>query len=61
MGILHLTPAFHFLGAFPLALAAGQWGWGWAITGSAVISLSVTAWFALVRSGAPKLDQQAAR
>ena len=49
MGILHLTPAFHYLGAYPLALAAGQWGWGLAITGSAAISLSVTAWFVLVR------------
>ena len=58
MGVLHLTPAFHFLGAFPLALAAGQWGWGLAITGSAVVSLSVTAWFALVRPAAPKISKR---
>ena len=55
MGILQFTPGFHYLGALPLALAAGQWGWGVAITGAAVLSLSVTVWFALVRSGAPKL------
>ena len=55
MGILSFTPGFHFLGAYPLALAAGQWGWGAAITGAAGISLVVTVWFALVRSGAPKL------
>ena len=61
MGILHFTPAFHYLGAFPLALAAGQWGWGFAITGSAIISLSVTAWFGLARRGAPKMSQQEAR
>jgi len=58
MGVLHFIPGLHFLGAFPLALAAGQWGWGAAITGAAVISLSVTVWFALVRSGAPKLSPQ---
>jgi len=60
MGILQFTPGLHFLGAFPLALAAGQWGWEVAITGAAVISLSVTAWFALVRGGAPKMSKQAA-
>ena len=60
MGILQFTPGFHFLGAFPLALAAGQLGWEVAITGAAVISLSVTAWFALMRTGAPKMSQQAA-
>ena len=58
MGILHFIPGFHLLGAFPLALAAGQWGWGAAITGAAIVSLSVTVWFALVRSGAPKLSPQ---
>ena len=33
MGVLHITPAVHYLGAYPLALAAGQWDWGFAITG----------------------------
>lgn len=61
IGVLHLTPAFHYLGAFPLALAASQWGWGLAITGSAIVSLTVTAWFALVRTGAPKTTKQAAQ
>jgi MFS family permease len=58
MGILQLTPGFHYLGAFPLALAAGQWGWGVAITGAAGLSLAVTLWFALARGGAPKLRPQ---
>lgn len=58
LGILQFTPGFHFLGAFPLALAASQLGWGVAITGAAGVSLAVTVWFALVRSGAPKLNPQ---
>ncbi len=58
MGILQFTPGLHFLGAFPLALAAGQLGWEVAITGSAGISLATTVWFALVRRGAPKLSRQ---
>ncbi|NQW23929.1 MAG: MFS transporter [SAR202 cluster bacterium] len=58
MGILQFTPGLHFLGAFPLALAAGQFGWGVAITGAAGLSLAMTVWFAFVRGGAPKRDQQ---
>ena len=58
MGILQFTPGLHFLGAYPLALAAGQLGWEVAITGSAGISLATTVWFALVRRGAPKLSRQ---
>ncbi len=61
MGILQFTPGFHFLGAFPLALAAGQLGWEVAITGAAGISLATTVWYALVRRGAPKMSEQAAR
>ena len=61
MGILQFTPGFHFLGAFPLALAAGQLGWEVAITGAAGVSLVTTVWFALVRRGAPKMSSQAAR
>ena len=61
MGILQFTPGFHFLGAFPLALAAGQLGWEVAITGAAGISLATTVWYALVRSGAPKLSRQEAK
>ena len=60
MGILQFTPGFHFLGAFPLALAAGQLGWEVAITGAAGLSLATTVWFALIRRGAPKLRRQEA-
>ncbi len=60
-GILQFTPAFHLVGAFPLALAAGQVGWEAAITGAAGISLATTLWFAFARSGAPKLTRQEAR
>ena len=59
MGVLSFTPGFHFLGAFPLALAAGQWGWEIAITGAAIASLLVTIWYGLVRKGAPKLKPTA--
>jgi len=61
MGILQFTPGFHFLGAFPLALAAGQLGWEVAITVAAGISLATTVWYALVRGGAPKLSRQEAK
>ena len=60
MGVLHIMPAVHYLGAYPLALAAGQWDWGIAITGSAIVSLGVTAWYGLARKGAPKISRQAA-
>ena len=60
MGILQFTPGLHFLGAFPLALAAGQLGWEVAITAAAGLSLATTVWYALVRRGAPKLSQQEA-
>ena len=61
MGVLHITPAVHYLGAYPLALAAGQWDWGFAITGSAMVSLAVTAWFGLARRGAPGISRQPVR
>ena len=60
MGILQFTPGFHLVGAFPLALAAGQLGWEVAITGAAGVSLATTLWFAFARSGAPKLTRQEA-
>jgi MFS family permease len=56
MGVLQFTPGFHYLGAFPLALAAGQWGWGVAMTGAAVITLIISIWFGLLRKGAPDLS-----
>ena len=61
MGILQFTPGFHLVGAFPLALAAGQVGWEVAITGSAGLSLATTVWFALMRKGAPKFGRQEAK
>ncbi|MCH7736905.1 MAG: MFS transporter [Chloroflexi bacterium] len=60
MGMLQFTPGLHFLGAYPLALAAGQLGWEVAITGAAGISLATTVWFAFVRRGAPKPGRQEA-
>ena len=60
MGMLQFTPGFHFLGAFPLALAAGQFGWEVAITGAVGLSLATTVWFAFVRRGAPKTGRQEA-
>ena len=59
MGVLHITPAVHYLGAYPLALAAGQWDWSLAITGSAAVSLTVTVWFALARKGRPQIIRPA--
>ena len=58
MGVLTFTPGLHYLGAFPVALAAAQLGWGVAITGAVGLSLAVTIWFVLVRGGAPKLRPQ---
>ena len=60
MGILQFTPGFHFLGAYPLALAAGQFGWEVAITGAAGLSLATTVWYALVRGGAPRWSRREA-
>ena len=55
MGMLQFTPGFHFLGAFPLALAAGQFGWEVAITIAGGLSLVTTVWFAFLRRGKPEL------
>ncbi len=60
MGLLQLTPGFHFLGALPLALAAGQFGWEVAIAGAVGLSRTTTVWFAFVRRGAPKTGRQEA-
>lgn len=61
MGILQFTPGFHFLGAFPLALLAGQFGWGVAMTATAVATLLMTVWFGVLRSGAPEINIQTSR
>ena len=42
LGVLHLVPGFHFLGAWPLTLAAAGIGWPLAITGAAGVCLFVT-------------------
>ena len=49
LGVLHLVPGLHFLGAWPLTLAAAGIGWPLAITGAAAVCLSVTLTFGLVR------------
>ncbi len=49
LGVLHLVPGFHFLGAWPLTLAAAGVGWPLAITGAAGVCLLVTLSFGLVR------------
>ncbi len=59
MGVLQFTPGFHFLGAFPLALVAGQWSWGVAMTAAAAATVLVAIWFGVVRKGAPSLSGRA--
>ena len=47
MGVLHFTPGFHYLGALPLAAAAGWVGWPTSISFAAGLCLLVTLWFGL--------------
>ena len=56
MGVLQFTPGFHFLGAFPLALLAGEWSWSIALTLAAGATVLVAFWFGLMRKGAPSLS-----
>ena len=56
LGVLQFTPGFHYLGAFPLALAAGQWSWGVALTAAAAATVLVAVWFGIIRKGAPSLS-----
>lgn len=49
MGVLHLTPGFHYLGALPLAYAAVAVGWPVAISAAAGLCLLVTLGFGIVR------------
>ena len=49
MGVLHLVPGLHFLGAWPLTLAAAGVGWPIAITGAASVCLLVTLTFGIAR------------
>ncbi len=49
MGVLHLVPGRHFLGAWPLTLAAAGVGWPLAMTGAAGVTLLVALTFGLGR------------
>ena len=55
MGVLHFTPGFHYLGAWPLTLAAAGVGWPLAITGAAGVTLLVTLTFGLGRKASREL------
>ena len=55
MGILHFTPGFHYLGAWPLSFVAAATGWAWAMTGAAALMLLVTFWFGLGRRAGREL------
>ena len=55
MGVLHFTPGFHYLGALPLAAAAGITGWPLAITAAAGLCLLVTIWFGITRRAGREL------
>ena len=50
MGVFHLTPGFHYVGALPLSFVAAEIGWPLAITVAAGLMLLVTFWFGLGRS-----------
>ena len=49
LGVLHLVPGLHFLGAWPLTHAAAGIGWPLAITGAACVCLVVTIMYGMVR------------
>ena len=55
MGVLLYVPGFHFLGAWPLTLAAAGVGWPLAITGAAGICLLVTLTYGLGRKAGREL------
>ena len=55
MGVLHFTPGFHYLGALPLAAAAGWVGWSASISIAAGLCLLVTLWFGLGRTSGRQL------
>ena len=60
MGILHFTPGFHYLGAWPLSVVAAAAGWPMAITGAAGLCLSVTLGFGLLRRAGRDLARRPA-
>ncbi len=55
MGVLNFVPGFHFVGAWPLTLAAAGVGWPLAITGAAGICLLVTLTYGLGRKAGREL------
>ena len=55
LGVLHLVPGLHFLGAWPLTLAAAGVGWPLAITGAAGICLVITLLYGVVRKAGREL------
>jgi MFS family permease len=60
LGVLHLVPGLHFLGAWPLTLAAAGMGWPLAITGAAGVCLLVTLTFGLGRKTGRELAMRPA-
>ena len=60
MGILHFTPGFHYLGAWPLAIIAAETSWPWAITIAAGLMLLVAFWFGLGRRAGRELASRPA-
>jgi hypothetical protein len=55
MGVLHFTPGFHYLGAWPLTIAAAEAGWPLAITAAAGLCLLITFWFGVGRKAGREL------
>ena len=55
MGILHFTPGFHYLGAWPLSFVAAASGWPLAMTIAAGLMLLMTFWFGVGRSAGREL------
>ena len=49
LGVFHLVPGFHLVGAWPLTLAAASIGWPLAITCAAAVCLTVTLSYGLGR------------
>ena len=58
LGVFHLVPGFHLVGAWPLTLAAAGIGWPLAITGAAGVVLLVTLSFGLIRRTGRQLAMQ---
>ena len=58
LGVLHFVPGFHFLGAWPLTLAAAGVGWPVAITGAAAMCLLITLAYGVARKGGRELAAQ---